>query len=84
MDHGSMDREAPNGDATIGRRSERKHEQDPARSGSDRFLADRVKALHVAALVLAVAALISVLGSCYVVTRSIYIYILFIADVKLD
>jgi len=81
MDHGSMamNREAPNSNATSTmRRSERKHEEDPARSGSDRFLADRVKALHVAALVLAVAALISVLGSCYVVTRSIY-YIFFLS-----
>ncbi|KAH0955756.1 hypothetical protein HN011_003226 [Eciton burchellii] len=72
MDHGSMvmNRVTPKSNATSTmRRSERKHKRDPARSGSDRFLADRVKALHVAALVLAVAALISVLGSCYVVTR---------------
>ncbi|XP_032677412.1 uncharacterized protein LOC116846993 isoform X2 [Odontomachus brunneus] len=46
----------------------RQHE-DSAELTGDRLLRNRVKALHVAALVLAVAALISVLASCYVVTR---------------
>lgn len=53
------------------RRSDRQHE-DSAEFSNDRLLRSRVKALHVAALVLAVAALISVLASCYVVTRFAY------------
>ncbi|XP_015432387.1 PREDICTED: uncharacterized protein LOC107188589 [Dufourea novaeangliae] len=36
---------------------------------SDQLLQSRVKPLHVAALVLAIAALISVLAACYVITR---------------
>ncbi|XP_018393682.1 PREDICTED: uncharacterized protein LOC108772609 [Cyphomyrmex costatus] len=36
---------------------------------SNRLLQNRIKALHIAALVLAVAVLISVLASCYVITR---------------
>lgn len=40
------------------------------RESSDQFLENRVKPLHVAALVLAIAALISVLAACYVITRS--------------
>ncbi|XP_017766861.1 PREDICTED: uncharacterized protein LOC108555605 [Eufriesea mexicana] len=39
------------------------------RESSDQFLQNRVKPLHVAALVLAIAALISVLAACYVITR---------------
>ncbi|KAK2576123.1 hypothetical protein KPH14_007455 [Odynerus spinipes] len=37
--------------------------------GSDRLLQHRVRPLHVAAFVLAIAALISVLAACYVITR---------------
>lgn len=37
--------------------------------GSDRLLQNRVRPLHVAAFVLAIAALISVLAACYVITR---------------
>ncbi|XP_026829100.1 uncharacterized protein LOC105278474 [Ooceraea biroi] len=67
---GSMDRETSNRNATSTmRRSERKQEDPSRSSGSDRLLRDRVTALHVAAFVLAVAAFISVLASCYVVTR---------------
>lgn len=40
------------------------------RESPDQFLENRVKPLHVAALVLAIAALISVLAACYVITRS--------------
>ncbi|KOX69304.1 hypothetical protein WN51_04341 [Melipona quadrifasciata] len=40
------------------------------RESPDQFPENRVKPLHVAALVLAIAALISVLAACYVVTRS--------------
>ncbi|XP_018301012.1 uncharacterized protein [Mycetomoellerius zeteki] len=36
---------------------------------TNRLLQNRIKALHIAALVLAVAVLISVLASCYVITR---------------
>lgn len=50
----------------IARPSDRKGEDPPA---SDRQLRDQVRALQVAALVLAFAALISVLASCYVITR---------------
>ncbi|XP_043597308.1 uncharacterized protein LOC122574147 [Bombus pyrosoma] len=39
------------------------------RESPDQFLENRVKPLHVAALVLAIAALISVLAACYVITR---------------
>ncbi|XP_043264914.1 uncharacterized protein LOC122404756 [Colletes gigas] len=39
------------------------------RESSDQLLQNRVKPLHVAALVLAIAALISVLAACYVITR---------------
>ncbi|XP_003704365.2 uncharacterized protein LOC100880908 [Megachile rotundata] len=39
------------------------------RKSSDQFVQNRVKPLHVAALVLAIAALISVLAACYVITR---------------
>ncbi|XP_017788853.1 PREDICTED: uncharacterized protein LOC108571347 [Habropoda laboriosa] len=39
------------------------------RESSDQFPQSRVKSLHVAALVLAIAALISVLAACYVITR---------------
>ncbi|XP_034178135.2 uncharacterized protein LOC117603264 [Osmia lignaria lignaria] len=39
------------------------------RKSSDHFLQSRVKPLHVAAVVLAIAALISVLAACYVITR---------------
>ncbi|XP_020290131.1 uncharacterized protein LOC109857819 [Pseudomyrmex gracilis] len=48
--------------------SDQKYGGDPTES-ADQLLRNRVKALHVAALVLAFAALISVLASCYVVTR---------------
>ncbi|GAB1863632.1 Activin types I and II receptor domain-containing protein [Camponotus japonicus] len=54
-------------DATSTMQSDRKYD-DSAKS-VDRLLRDRVRALHIAALVLAIAALISVLASCYVVTR---------------
>lgn len=40
------------------------------RKSSDHFLQSRVRPLHVAAMVLAIAALISVLAACYVITRS--------------
>ena len=40
------------------------------RESPDQFPENRVKPLHVAALVLAIAALISVLAACYVITRS--------------
>lgn len=43
---------------------------------SDQFLQNRVKPLHVAALVLAIAALISVLAACYVITRFAKFYYL--------
>ncbi|XP_071570516.1 uncharacterized protein [Temnothorax nylanderi] len=46
---------------------ERKYED--STESADRLLRNRIKALHIAALVLAIAALISVLASCYVVTR---------------
>ncbi|EFN85889.1 hypothetical protein EAI_08510 [Harpegnathos saltator] len=61
-----------NRDATPTIRDDRQHE-DSVELSSDRFPRGRVKALHVAALVLAVAALISVLASCYVVTRNYWI-----------
>jgi hypothetical protein len=64
----TVDRETPgnptNRDAIQTMQPDRKSE-DPA----DRLLRNRVRALHVAALILAFAALISVLASCYVVTR---------------
>lgn len=43
--------------------------EDSAELTGDRLLRSRVKALYVAALFLAVAALISVMASCYVITR---------------
>ncbi|XP_014470735.1 PREDICTED: uncharacterized protein LOC106742370 [Dinoponera quadriceps] len=46
-----------------------RHREDSSEFSGDRLLRNRVKALHVAALVLAVAALVSVLASCYVITR---------------
>ena len=39
---------------------------------TNQLLQNRIKALHIAALVLAVAVLISVLASCYVITRFVY------------
>lgn len=51
--------------------SDRQREDSAGLTG-DRLLRSRVRALHVAALVLAVAALISVVASCYVVTRFAY------------
>lgn len=44
------------------------------RESSDQLLQNHVKPLHVAALVLAIAALISVLAACYVITRSANFY----------
>jgi len=60
-------------DATSTMQSDRKYD-DSAKS-VDRLLRDRVRALHIAALVLAIAALISVLASCYVVTRSAHLFL---------
>nr|XP_012223492.1 PREDICTED: uncharacterized protein LOC105672865 [Linepithema humile]XP_012223501.1 PREDICTED: uncharacterized protein LOC105672865 [Linepithema humile]XP_012223511.1 PREDICTED: uncharacterized protein LOC105672865 [Linepithema humile]XP_012223521.1 PREDICTED: uncharacterized protein LOC105672865 [Linepithema humile]XP_012223531.1 PREDICTED: uncharacterized protein LOC105672865 [Linepithema humile]XP_012223540.1 PREDICTED: uncharacterized protein LOC105672865 [Linepithema humile] len=69
----TVDRETPGNPASTSRdaiqtmQPDRKSE-DQAES-ADRLLRNRVRALHVAALILAFAALISVLASCYVVTR---------------
>lgn len=46
------------------------------RESSDPFHENRVKPLLVAALVLAIAALTSVLAACYVITRSANLYYL--------
>lgn len=72
MDQASstVDRETPGNPASTSRdatqiQPDRKSEVESA----DRLLQNRVRALHVAALILAFAALISVLASYYVVTR---------------
>lgn len=70
MDREMLDDGPANRDATPTMQPDRKYDDDSVES-VDRLLRDRVRALHVAALVLAVAALISVLASYYVVTRSI-------------
>ncbi|KAL0101057.1 hypothetical protein PUN28_018726 [Cardiocondyla obscurior] len=57
-----------NRDATLTSQADRKS-QDSTESATEQTIRNRIRALHVAALVLAVAALISVLASCYVVTR---------------
>ncbi|XP_029666050.1 uncharacterized protein LOC115237247 [Formica exsecta] len=62
LDHGPVNR-----DATPTMQPNRKY--DDSAESVDGLLRNRVRALHVAALVLAIAALISVLASCYVVTR---------------
>ncbi|XP_050462437.1 uncharacterized protein LOC126857250 [Cataglyphis hispanica] len=62
LDHGTVNR-----DVTPMMQPDRKY--DDSAESIDGLLRDRVRALHVAALVLAIAALISVLASCYVVTR---------------
>ncbi|TGZ46995.1 uncharacterized protein [Temnothorax longispinosus] len=56
-----------NRDTMLTLRPDRKYED--STESADRLLRNRIKALHIAALVLAIAALISVLASCYVVTR---------------
>lgn len=56
-----------NRDTKLTLQPDRKYED--STESTDQFLRNRIKALHIAALVLAVAALISVLASCYVVTR---------------
>lgn len=68
MDREMLDDGPANRDATPTMQPDRKYDDDSVES-VDRLLRDRVRALHVAALVLAVAALISVLASYYVVTR---------------
>ncbi|XP_011703812.1 PREDICTED: uncharacterized protein LOC105459460 [Wasmannia auropunctata] len=72
--HSTMDREmlmdeltSTNRNTILTLQSDRKYD-DPTKS-ADQLLRSRIRALHIAALVLAVAALISVLASCYVVTR---------------
>ncbi|KAL6261381.1 hypothetical protein P5V15_006476 [Pogonomyrmex californicus] len=73
----TMDRGTPmngprmstNSDTTLqpDQKYDRKYEN--STESYDRLLQNRIRALHVAALVLAVATLISVLASCYVITR---------------
>lgn len=70
----AMDREMLDGPANRDATStevqpDRKYDNSDGEFGVVRLVNDRVRALHVAALILAVAALISVLASCYVVTR---------------
>lgn len=72
----AMDREMLDGPANRDATStevqpDRKYDNSDGEFGVVRLVNDRVRALHVAALILAVAALISVLASCYVVTRSV-------------
>jgi len=62
-----------NRDTTLTLQSDRKYE-DPTES-ADRFFRNRIRTLHIAALVLAIAALISVLTSCYVVRRFAYFFL---------
>lgn len=57
--------ESASRDATLMVHPDRKSDEE----STDRPLRQRVQALHIAAFVLAVAALISVLASCYVITR---------------
>ncbi|XP_011873556.1 PREDICTED: uncharacterized protein LOC105565181 [Vollenhovia emeryi] len=66
----TADREAPmdgltSTNTTLTLQPDRKYQD----SREDRLVRNHIRALHIAALVLAVAALISVLASCYVVTR---------------
>ncbi|XP_011168300.2 uncharacterized protein LOC105201798 isoform X2 [Solenopsis invicta] len=72
----TMDRETPmigpttlstNRDTTLMLQPDRKH-RDPTES-ANQLLRNRIRTLHIAALVLSVAALMSILASCYVVTR---------------
>jgi len=62
-----------NHDTTLTLQPERKYEN-PTES-IDRFFRNRIRTLHIAAFVLAIAALISVLTSCYVVTRFAYFFL---------
>lgn len=64
-----------NRDTKLTLQPDRKYED--STESADQFLRNRIKALHIAALVLAVAALISVLASCYVVTRFAYLFFTF-------
>lgn len=75
----TMDHEAPmdgltstNRDAMLTMQPDQKYED--STESADRLLQNRIRALHIAAFVLAVAALISVLASCYVVTRFVYLF----------
>ncbi|XP_029179092.1 uncharacterized protein LOC114946646 [Nylanderia fulva] len=68
----AMDREMLDGPLTNRDASATEVQPDRKYHDSDgvvQLVSDRVRALHVAALILAIAALISVLASCYVVTR---------------
>lgn len=62
-----------NHDMTLTLQPDRKYED--LADSADRLLRNRIRALHVAALVLAVATFISVLTSCYVVTRFAYFFL---------
>jgi len=62
-----------NRDTTLTLQPDRKYE-DPTES-IDRLFRNRIRTLHIAALILAIAALISVLTSCYVVTRFVNFFL---------